>query len=296
MGPTGSGKTDFLKRLDPDRYEIVSCDSRQVYTGMEIGTAAPVEETRKRVRHHLVNFLSPAESINASVYSALAREAVRDILSRGKVPVVAGGTGFYYSALKNGLFDAPVDQTIRERVHEMGPELRRESLFKLDPKIFVAPGEQAMAGRIHPNDDYRIGRALEITLGSGRPWTEHWREHRERGLQEFELRGWQIEVELQSYRERLDLRVREMLRAGFVEEAAMIYRQFGNCPALRSLGYDLALESHFGRMDPETLRERLVHAHYQYGRKQRIWFKKEMELAPVRREDLHRIALPHALS
>jgi len=288
LGPTGSGKTDLVATLDPDRFEVVSCDSRQVYRELEIGTAAPPPEILARIPHHLVGFLRPDESINASTFSTMALDAIRSVLARGKQPIIVGGTGFYYSAIKNGMFSVAVPPEIHLQVERMDVLERRDLLQTLDPTIFISGGDAPRAGKIHPNDDYRIRRALEITLASGRAWTDHWKEFLARTEEgrEFVFKGWRIEVELPAYRCDIQKRVSKLIEAGIVEEAARVFQKYGDCFGLRSIGYDVALEASRGRLTLEELAVALTDAHYRYGRKQRTWFKREPELIGGSRNEI----------
>lgn len=272
MGPTGSGKTELTAQLDPDRFEIVSCDSRQVYRQLEIGTAAPAPEICRRLRHHLVGFLQPDEEMHAGLYVRLAGVALRDIFARGKQPILVGGTGFYYRALKTGLFTGETPPAVRARVTALGREERLKLLRELDP---------AALSRIHPNDLYRIGRALEVTLATGVPWSQYWERARPESQQEFVYSGWFLQVEPDLYAERLLGRARRMLAAGFVAEASSVFDSYGACPGLRVLGYSQALAAARGTLDQQGLLEALVICHRQYGKKQRTWLKRESELKRV---------------
>ncbi len=280
LGPTGSGKTGLVCSLDPERVEVVSCDSRQVYREMEIGTAAPTREEREAMPHHCVDFVSPDRKVNAALYRQCALPAIRDIIARGKTPLVVGGTGFYYTALKTRLFHSPPDPGLRERLARYTQEERLLQLRSIDPDALQPDGESRIPGKIHPNDDYRITRALEVSLSTGEPWSLHWERSRQESLEraEFAFVGWHMEVDRSSYREHLRERCRAMVERGFVEEAGRIYEKYGDCPGLGTLGYDRALEVYRGERSREELVETLTQLHYQYGKKQMTWFRREEEL------------------
>lgn len=296
MGPTGSGKTALSAQVDPQRYEIVSCDSRQLYRELEIGSAAPEPAITARIRHHLIGILSPADTCNAAEFRRLALAAIDDVRRRGKIPFLVGGSGFYYRALKSQPFDVQVPDEIRASVQALSPDARLERLRALDPGALVdaATGEEVRAGKIHPNDAYRVGRALEVCLAAGRPWSSYWSEALEResepGLSDAGLRfsGWLLETaDRDAYHGRLRERARAMIDAGLIEEAGRVYERYGDCPGLQTLGYDLALQAYRApeSLSRDELAERLAILHRQYGKRQRTWLRRETELDPVRAED-----------
>jgi tRNA dimethylallyltransferase len=171
FGPTASGKTDLLLRLfGPGAgklcdVEIVSADSMQVYRGMDIGTAKPSAEQRSLLPHHLVDIRNPNEQFSVGDFVRLANEAIANITSRGALPVVSGGTGFYLKNCVMGLPEAPpsdaaIRESLRLELREKGAAALMEELARSDP---------ASAEKIHPNDEYRLLRALEVLRLSGRP-------------------------------------------------------------------------------------------------------------------------------
>ena len=291
LGPTGSGKTDFVRSLNPDVYEIISCDSRQVYREMPVGTAVPDQEVKDKIRHHLIECIRPDESMDSSMYAETALRAVHDVFNRGKIPFVVGGTGFYYMSLKTVPFSAPSDPAVRTYLSELSKDERRSMLQLKDPEVLVHEGEITRAGKIHPNDDYRITRALEVFLTTGILWSEHWRlRNEEQKSSEFLFTGWYIDVDLEEYKKRLLLRAQQMLDLGFLEEAMSVKKKYGSdCRGLRSLGYREALEVNSGGISKTDFVELLADLHYQYGRKQRTWFKREKELAGITAENLPNI-------
>ena len=285
MGPTGSGKTELACRLDPERFEILSCDSRQVYRELEVGTAAPLPEERDLIRHHMVGILNPDEFMSAGIFRERAIPILRDIFKRNKTPVLVGGTGFYYRALRTGMFQIDVPESIRREIHELTLEERRSRLADLDPDL-LWPADSGMhpPGKIHVNDEYRIGRALEVSLATGIPWSEHWRRARQKGDQdsEFRFRGWRLVVERESYWKRLEERSEKIIQAGFVEEARRVMERYGDdCQGLKTLGYNYALQVIRGEMPGSELGAALTICHRQYGKRQRTWFNREDSLVPI---------------
>jgi tRNA dimethylallyltransferase len=175
-GPTASGKTALAMRLaEALDGEIVSCDSVAVYRLMEIGTAKPSAEARARVRHHCLDLYWPDEVCTAGDYARHARAAIADIRARGRVPIVAGGTGLYLRALLEGLAPAPqrddaLRTRLRERVERKGSGWLHRMLKRVDPSA---------AEKIHANDAPKIIRSLEVTLAARQPQTQQWEAGRE---------------------------------------------------------------------------------------------------------------------
>lgn len=285
LGPTGSGKTGLVTSLDSRYYEVVSCDSRQVYREMPVGTATPTPEEQEKIPHHCISFWSPADAINAAIYVEYARKAIEEILSRGKSPILVGGTGFYYTALRSGLFEAGQDPVLREELKDIPLSKKLDMIRRLDPDALAREDQKlSIPGKIHPNDEYRVDRALEITIASGIPWTHHWKEARKNRDKQSPYRfiGFWLNVEGEIYREMLLKRSHSMLEAGFVEEAEYIYNQYGeNCPALGALGYDTAISIIRGDLSIQDAPEILAQSHYRYGKKQRTYFRREKDLKPI---------------
>ena len=292
LGATGSGKTSITKELDPDRYEVVGCDSRQIYRDMEIGTACPSDSLRRRLRHHLVACVSPSEVFSAGRYAELAREALREILLRGREPLIVGGTGFYYQALRTGLFGGTSSEAGRREVLQMAPEERLERLRAVDPGALVPPENPGAPGRIHPNDEYRVSRALETYISTGILWSEHWRLARERLGRtqdgEFCFEGWTL-ARTEDWEQGLLQRARNMLEDGMILEAQEVQGTYGaDCPGLRTLGYDLALLGLEGVGGAERFVAELARKHRQYGRRQQSWFRRERGLTAADRDTIVR--------
>ena len=285
MGVTGSGKTAITQELDPERYEIVGCDSRQIYRELEVGTACPPASLRSRIRHHLVAWSSPSESFSAGRYADRAREALREIVARGREPLIVGGTGFYYQALRTGLFGVSFSEESRALVTRWSPGERLERLQSMDPDALVPPGAAGVPGRIHPNDEYRVQRALEVCVSTGIPWSKHWREARTRLSRneddEFRYEGWTVAVG-DDWADGLLLRARAMLEGGILQEAEHVRAQYGpHCPGLKTLGYDLALRGVKDLGGADRFTAELAAKHRQYAKRQRTWFRREKGLVPA---------------
>jgi len=291
MGQTGTGKTELVTLLNGAQFEIVSCDSRQVYRELEIGTAAPDESILKLIRHHVVCFLNPDEHINASLYVKKANHAIKEIIESNKTPVLVGGSGFYFRALKTGLFEADTPLEIRNSVREMDPEDRLNRLIELDPESLQSDRNGiSEVGRIHPNDQYRISRALEVILSTGIRWSEHQRASREKTENEnYIFKGWKLEIDREEHERKLMKRAVEMVEQGMLDETSRIIEKYGeNCPGLKTLGYNFAVDVLKGKITRDRLAQELFVCHRQYGKRQRTWFRKEEGLEPIERADLRR--------
>ncbi len=278
-GPTGSGKSHLALRL-AERFagEIVSCDSVAVYRGMDTGTAKPTAEDRALVPHHLIDVVSPDEPFTAGDFCRLAREALGGIRARGRLPIVAGGTGLYLRALLEGLSPSPPrDPEIRERLCERagrrGPGSLHRVLRRLDP---------AAAGLIHPNDLPKLIRAVEVALVSQKPISAQWRQGRD------PLRGYRIlRLGLAPARAalygRINARAAAMFDRGLLEETQGLIERYGQkARPLTSLGYAQAAEVFAGTLPREQAVAAAQQGHRHYSKRQGTWFRREpgMEWLP----------------
>src|SRR5438128_1191036 len=269
VGPTASGKSalalDLAERLGG---EIVSADSRQVYRDLEIGTAKPTAAERARVPHHCLDLVAPGEAFDAARFRDAARAAIADIVRRGRVALVVGGTGLYVRALLGGLCPAPprVPALRAALAEEAAPALHRR-LRALDP---------AAAARIAPGDRVRIVRALEVALVSGVPLSRWQAEHRfgEPAYDALLIGLARPTAELDA---RIAARARAMLEAGFLDEVrALRGRGLGAAaPGLSAVGYRELLACVEGRTDLATALAAMVRATRQFAKRQRTWFRRE---------------------
>lgn len=285
LGPTATGKTALLERLARSYpIEVISCDSRQVYEGMPVGTAQPDADELARTPHHLIGFLSPAERYSAGEFRKACNTLIPQIRQRGHIPVISGGTGFYFRALYTEMIDIVDDEELRTTVHNMSHEERLAMLQARDPESLCRPGAQPAAGRVHPNDVYRVERALYILLLTGRPLRSFYETgFRKRSDMHFE--GVCLDLPPDVWKEKVRDRALQMLDQGLVDEAVTVRRRYGDCPALRTPGYSEALQFAAGEINRHELHERLTRSHLQYGRRQRVWFRREEDLLPVTGSD-----------
>jgi tRNA dimethylallyltransferase len=279
LGPTGSGKTALsLALAEHFNGEIVSCDSVAVYRGMDLGTAKPSQEERARVPHHLIDIVNPDQPFTAGEYSRRARAALRDIASRGKLPIVTGGTGLYLRALTEGLFASPARHEdlrtrLRRSANRHDPTWLHKVLQRLDP---------ASAARIHANDTPKLIRAIEVCLAARQPMSEVLSgEKRNDPLTGFHL----LRIGLNPPREslqpgeglydRLNQRCAAMFAAGLVDETRTLLACYGPVKVLDSLGYRQAQSVLLKGISEKVAIAEAQQGHRNYAKRQLTWFRRE---------------------
>lgn len=275
-GPTGVGKTRFAIDL-ANRFngEIIGADSMQIYEELAIGTAKPTPEERAQVVHHLVDCIPPTEDFSAADYGRRARDSVAGLLERGKRPFVVGGTGLYIKALLQGLSEAaPSDKAVRRALREeaerLGLPALHQRLGRIDP---------ASAARIHPNDGFRIVRALEVHALTGRTMSEVQAAHRFPDAPYAALKLG-LRCERAVLYARIETRVDAMLAEGFLEEVERL-RATGldpRCKAMQALGYRHLNAFLDGACDWEETVRALKRDHRRYAKRQLTWFGADPEV------------------
>ena len=275
VGPTGVGKTAVALALaEAAGAEIVNLDSRQVYRGLDIGSAKPTAVERAQVPHHLFDVVAPDEPFDCARYRALARPVIADIQSRRRPVVLVGGTGLYLRVLRHGLCAGPArDPDVRSQLEAMeaaDPGSLHRWLQRVDP---------ATADRVHPHDRVRLIRALEVHQLTGRPISEWQRAH---GFRDAELRTCIIGLDLDRrtlYR-RLNARCDAMIAAGLIEEVRRLW-EHGYGPELgplRSIGYrEIGAYLH-GRCDLATAVRDMARATRHLAKRQLTWFRADPEV------------------
>ena len=270
-GHTASGKTSLAIRLaEILGGEIVCCDSMQIYRVMDIGTAKPTHEEQARVPHHMVDFVDPMREYSCAEYAEDAERAIKDIISRGKLPVICGGTGLYLDTL---LFERPFDECggrsdVRERLaaeaEELGAHALHEKLREVDPES---------ADKIHENNVRRVIRALEIYETTGRKKSEldAIPSPAKYDFLAFELRR----TDMDERYARIEKRCDDMIAAGLLEETKKLLDMgiFEKNPtAAQAIGYKEMLGCVRGEVDISEARERLCIATRRYAKRQVTWF------------------------
>jgi tRNA dimethylallyltransferase len=289
-GPTGIGKTTTAIALaEAYNGEIVGADSMQIYREMEIGTAKPTPEEQARVPHHMVDIIPPDAPFDAARYEKLAREAVYDLHKQGKLPIVAGGTGFYIKALTRGLFDAiPSNPEIRQRLQAEAKALSGGELHQR-----LAACDPETARKLHPNDTYRIVRALEVYEVSGRPLSEHHQDHRF-GDRPFRQLSIGLTIPRETLYSRIDTRVDLMLQAGLLDEVReLMEKGYGpELKSMQSIGYRHMADFLLGRLPWEEAVRTMKRDTRRYAKRQMVWFKKDPDihwLAPDQIETMEQL-------
>lgn len=271
-GPTGSGKSELALRIAEEfDGEVVGCDSLQVYRHFDIGTAKLSVKERRGVPHHMLDVIDPDELFSAGEYARRARVLLSEIAARGRLPIVAGGTGFYLRALLDGLFPGPGrDEVLRSRLAAREAD-KPGSLHRLLGRF-----DQAAARRIHPRDVHKLIRALEICLLTRRSLSEAFAAGRDR-LQGYRPLKIGINPPREALYERLDARCRRMFEQGLIDEVRRILLL--GCPPgakpLESHGYSQALQFLRGELSFEDAVLEARTNTRRYAKRQGTWFRRE---------------------
>ena len=279
LGPTGSGKSALsLSLAEHFHGEIVNYDSVAMYREFEIGTAKPSAAERARVPHHLFDFVDATGYITAGEYARRAREVLREINTRGKPPVVVGGTGLYLRALLEGIFPGPqrseeLRERLRQRAAEKGSGHLHCILKRLDP---------AAAEAIHENDMPKLIRAIEVCLASRQKMSEMWK-HGRQPLQGVRILRLGLDPDRDTLYTRINQRAEKMFASGLVEETARLMQKYGDSAGpLTSLGYKQAVQLLRGEIDGKTALQAAQQAHRNYAKRQMTWFGREPEVVWMR--------------
>ena len=282
-GPTASGKTalsiGLAKALGG---EVVSCDSMQVYKGMDIGNAKPTMEEMDGVAHHMLSVAEPWEDFSVSRYCQMADPIVQDILARGKTAIIAGGTGLYMDALIRGNTFAPCPSTgIREKLEAQadadGIEAMLSLLERMDPES---------AGRLHLADRKRIIRALEVYYETGKTITEHNRQTQELPPKYQAVWIGLKDAERSTLYQRIDNRVTKMLEMGLIEEIQGLLAQGirSKCTAMQAIGYKEFIAAIEGQCTIEAAADQVRQASRHYAKRQLTWFRRNPNMHWLRRQ------------
>jgi tRNA dimethylallyltransferase len=276
LGPTATGKSALALAI-AERFqgEIVNCDSTAVYRGFDIGTDKVAPGDRRGVPHHLIDIVDATDEFTAAQYARDAASAIRAIHARGHLPVIAGGTGFYYRALTRGLFPGPGrDVTLRRRLEAIAARRGVTCLHRMLGK--VDPGS---AARIQPRDLKRLVRALEVFFLTGRPLTAHFAETRS-PIPDVDVMAFALRLPAAQISERVTRRVDEQFRRGLLDEIRTLLDR-GIPETARPFGglvYRQALEQIHGVRDEASTRALIAQENRRYARRQLIWFRKEPNL------------------
>ncbi len=271
FGPTGVGKTDLIFSLFKDSFEIINADSMQVYRGLDIGSAKPDPSLRTLIPHHLFDIRTPDCQFNAGDFVALADKLVKEIVSRGNIPVISGGTAFYFRNYIFGLPESPggnaeVRKDLQKELHQKGLPVLYGELSRIDP---------VRAGQINPGDSYRIIRALEVVRSTGVSLSSY------RVPTEVRPDIQPLVLGLQRDRgelyERINQRVDAMFRDGLVEEVKRLIDEgySPEDPGMRGIGYkEFFLQSRTGELTRTGVYALIKQNSRRYAKRQMTFFKK----------------------
>ncbi|MEJ2111549.1 MAG: tRNA (adenosine(37)-N6)-dimethylallyltransferase MiaA [Acidobacteriota bacterium] len=287
-GPTASGKSRLGIALARNyKGEIVSCDALQLYRHMHIGTAKVTDTERTAIPHHMLDILDPDEEFSAGAFQSAARDAIESIRERKHVPFIVGGTGFYLSALLEGLFEGPSrNETLRIRMRKImkrrGTQTLHRALQRIDPQS---------ACRIAETDGERIIRAYEMYLISGKPMS-WWHRQPRNALRGYRWLKLGIEVPREELYRRIDSRVDAMFQAGFVDEVRSLLRRFPRIsPGFKAIGYRQIIDFLEGNHSLEQAIEETKKESRRYAKRQTTWFHRDPEIVWIaNQEDLRTLA------
>ncbi len=273
VGPTASGKTRLAVELAQRFHgEVVSCDSMQIYRHMDIGTAKPTSDEMKGIPHHMLDVAEPDENYSAARYVEQASACVDDILARGKLPIIAGGTGLYRDALLAGRTFAAFSGKYRDELQQRArcgelPALYAQ-LQQIDPD---------RAEKLHPSDEKRILRALEIWFETGKTMTEHDEESRRIPPRYDAVSIGLSFANRENMWARIDARVDDMMSSGLEEEVrALLTRGVpSSCTAMQAIGYKEMVSALEGGRPLEEAVEEIKLRSRQYAKRQLTWFRRD---------------------
>lgn len=275
-GPTGIGKTTVA--IDLAQHfggQIIGADSMQIYKYMDIGTAKPTADDQAHVVHHMIDIVAPDEPFDAARYAKGARRIIAELCEREILPFVVGGTGLYIKALLHGLFDddasdLQVRAKLKAEAESHGIEYLHQRLRRLDPET---------ANRLHPNDTYRILRALEVVLSCGQAISQL---HRDHAFAEQPFDALKIGLNMTRGRlyERINRRVDAMLAAGFIDEVkTLLARGYAaDLKAMQSIGYRHLVDFIQGRLSLDECIRTLKRDHRRYAKRQLTWFNSDPDI------------------
>jgi len=284
VGPTASGKTalsiECAKKFDG---EVISSDSMQIYKDMDIGTAKVTKEEAQGIKHYLVDFVSPSERYSVSDFKKDAENALEEILAKGKMPIVVGGTGLYVNSLIYGIdyqdmeYDKEYrDELMKKAETEEGLKSLYEEALKIDPKAME---------KISPNDKKRITRVLEIYKQTGLTKTKQEELSRAKELK-YDFRVFAITMPREELYERINLRVDLMIKDGLIEEVQNLLKKYDSFPtAMQGLGYKEVVEYLNGTLTKEEMIDKIKQETRRYAKRQLTWFRRNKEITWLNKND-----------
>ncbi len=274
-GPTASGKTalsiELAKKTDG---EIISSDSMQIYKHMDIGTAKPTKQEMQGIKHYLLDFVEPNKRYSVAEFKKDAENAIKEILSKGKMPIIVGGTGLYIDSLIYEIEypNIEIDEKYREYLEEIVKQQGLEQLYQKAKKI----DPQAME-KISQNDKKRILRVLEIYHATGKTKTEQEKESKKNEVK-YDYRVFAINMEREKLYERINKRVDIMIEKGLIQEVENLLKKYSEFPtAMQGLGYKEVVEYLQGTLTKEEMIEKIKQESRRYAKRQITWFRKNKQ-------------------
>ena len=276
VGPTASGKTDYAVELALKcGGEVVSCDSMQIYKHMDIGTAKPTADEMKGVKHHMIDIIEPNESFSVARFSEMARECIDDILLRGKMPVLCGGTGLYFDSTINNInfIQMDTDEEYRKDLESAAKEFGNEYVYKILKRV-----DEESAESIHPNNLKRGIRALEIYKTTGKKKSELDKEQLSEPLYEPEITGLMRDREV--LYDRINKRVDIMMEKGLVDEVSDLIKIGIDTEAtsMQAIGYKEIIEYLDGKTSLSDAVDKIKRESRRYAKRQLTWIKRNEKI------------------
>lgn len=282
VGPTASGKTavsiELAKKING---EIISADSMQIYKYMDIGTAKPTLDEMQGIKHYMLDVVMPDETFNVAKYKKMAEDAIEEILKKGKVPIIVGGTGLYVNTLVDGIefADVPGDEEYKNELIEKAYREGAMSIYKELEKV-----DSESAKKIDPNNIRRVARALEIYKVTGKTKTQLDIESRKEVKYDYRLFG--MEWDRETLYNRIDLRVDKMIEAGLVNEVRNVTEKFKiSNTAVQGLGYKEVIEYLNGNISYEEMIEKLKLETRHYAKRQLTWFRRDKRIKWIKPDE-----------
>ena len=274
-GPTASGKTalsiELAKKING---EIISADSMQIYKDMDIGTAKPTKEEMQGIKHYLLDFVSPEERYSVAQYKQDAKSAIKEIIAKGKTPIIVGGTGLYIDSLIYEIeySDIKIDESYRNELEKIVEEKGLNELYKMAMQIDPIAME-----KISQNDKKRIMRVLEIYKSTGRTKTQQEEESRRKPV-EYDYKVFAINWDREILYQRINKRVDIMIKQGLIEEVKNILQKYKQFPtAMQGLGYKEVVDYINGIYTKEKMVEKIKMETRRYAKRQLTWFRKNKQ-------------------
>ena len=274
-GPTASGKTalsiELAKKING---EIISADSMQIYKDMNIGTAKPKQEEMQGIKHYLLDYVSPEERYSVAQYKKDAKKAIKEILSKGKTPIIVGGTGLYVDSLIYEIEynDIKIDEKYRKELEDIAEQQGLETLYKMALEI-----DPVAMKKISSNDRKRIIRVLEIYKSTGKTKTEQEKESRKNPV-EYNYKIFAINRDREDLYQRINKRVDIMIEEGLIEEVNTILENYKKFPtAMQGLGYKEVVDYLNGKYTKEEMIEKIKMETRRYAKRQLTWFRKNKQ-------------------